>query len=456
MKFKVTVVFTLYIALTVAIAWLLLNQMRWSKQNFAKQIFKEQVNSFVFSLNERYNRNRVAFLGLEGFINASDYVTYQEWNKNITNLHLSQNFPAISWIAYVRRLPEADLEIFIEKIRAQKIDYKIWPHTYDAYSFPVVYISPSSFSSLMGYNFSTNPSTQNALEQSISSRKLVEASSLTTKFGKLKKSERVFFLPIVNPDTEQVTGWIAANLNFSTIIQQTINGLNFKSVKLRVYAGDTKNINQLIYQFNQDPDVDSNYALKKTIEFGSTTWTFAFSTTLPTQNLITVSAFFLVLLLLLVALSVGLFLYFHYLKKSGAALFDDLPEKKILAGTQYAFIATDNKGLITYFNPSAEKLLGYKAEEMIGKQTPASFHDPKEMKDRAEELSEIMGRAINPEFEVFVALAEKNTPENRRWIYIRKDQSRVNVQLSVTALKNGAGEIDGYLGVAIEASQITL
>ena len=96
-------------------------------------------------------------------------------------------------------------------------------------------------------------------------------------------------------------------------------------------------------------------------------------------------------------------------------------------------------GIITLFNQSAEKLLGYSAAEMIGKQSPAIFHDPAEVAARAAELSRELGRTIDPGLEVFVSLARQGKTETREWSYVRKDGSRFPVLLSVSAMRNPDG-----------------
>ena len=58
------------------------------------------------------------------------------------------------------------------------------------------------------------------------------------------------------------------------------------------------------------------------------------------------------------------------------------------ATTEIAIVACDPGGLITFFNSGAEKMLGYKAEEMVGKHTPAIFHLESEMEQRGRELTE--------------------------------------------------------------------
>ncbi|MEG2042365.1 MAG: PAS domain S-box protein, partial [Hafnia sp.] len=58
------------------------------------------------------------------------------------------------------------------------------------------------------------------------------------------------------------------------------------------------------------------------------------------------------------------------------------------SATKVSIIATDRDGVIRVFNEGAEHLLGYSAEELIGKCTPALFHDPAEVDVRGRELSQ--------------------------------------------------------------------
>ena len=118
----------------------------------------------------------------------------------------------------------------------------------------------------------------------------------------------------------------------------------------------------------------------------------------------------------------------------------------ILANAASAIIATTPDGVITHFNPKAERMLGYTAVETIGRQTLGVFHDPAEVVARASELSRELGREIAPGFEVFVARAgQSETPE---WTYVRKDGSRLPVLLSMSALRDTSGNISGFLSIA--------
>jgi PAS domain S-box-containing protein len=129
-----------------------------------------------------------------------------------------------------------------------------------------------------------------------------------------------------------------------------------------------------------------------------------------------------------------------------------LLQQAILDGANYTIISTDRNGIIRTFNRAAERLLGYSAAEVVGKMTPLPLHDLEEVKQRAEELSQELGRAIAPGFECFVAKASQGKVEEREWTYVRKDGDRFPILLSVTELRDAAGTLTGFLGIGSDIS----
>ncbi len=125
----------------------------------------------------------------------------------------------------------------------------------------------------------------------------------------------------------------------------------------------------------------------------------------------------------------------------------------IFEAAGYSIISTTPEGLITSFNQAAELMLGYRADEMIGRQTPAIIHEGSEVVARAAEFSAELGMTIEPGFEVFVARSRRHLPNTYEWTYIRKDGSRLPVLLSVTALRDDSGTISGFLGIAADISE---
>ncbi len=126
----------------------------------------------------------------------------------------------------------------------------------------------------------------------------------------------------------------------------------------------------------------------------------------------------------------------------------------ILQNANVAVISTDSTGIIRSFNPTAERWLGWRADELVGLKTLVCFHDPAEIDDYARELSTTLGLKIKPGFDVFVEKVRAGLAavDEREWTYVRKDGSRFPVWLSVTALRNKRGHVTGYFGVASNIS----
>ena len=114
------------------------------------------------------------------------------------------------------------------------------------------------------------------------------------------------------------------------------------------------------------------------------------------------------------------------------------------AATEYSIIGTTPSGIVTVFNEGAERMLGYEADEIVGKLTPAVIHLPAEVAARAVELG------IEPGFEVFAAAARRGEAETREWTYVRKDGTHFPVSLTVTAMRDGDGALAGFIGIATD------
>ncbi|MCK0136772.1 PAS domain S-box protein [Arenibacter sp. S6351L] len=113
-----------------------------------------------------------------------------------------------------------------------------------------------------------------------------------------------------------------------------------------------------------------------------------------------------------------------------------------------AIITTDDKGVINHFNHGAEYLLGYSASEIIGTQIPSVFANMEEVERFRQDLSQKYGKYP------LKGLAENNEFDVREWTYIKKDGSKITVQVTISAIKDTHGEITGSLTVASDITAI--
>jgi PAS domain S-box-containing protein len=108
----------------------------------------------------------------------------------------------------------------------------------------------------------------------------------------------------------------------------------------------------------------------------------------------------------------------------------------VVRSTQDAVLSKDLDGIVTSWNPAAERLYGYAAEEAIGQHI--SFLVPA---DRRNEEKTILQRVRN--------LERLETYETER---IRKDGARIDVALTISPLENPSR---GVVGASVIARDIT-
>lgn len=121
------------------------------------------------------------------------------------------------------------------------------------------------------------------------------------------------------------------------------------------------------------------------------------------------------------------------------------------ASDEVAVIATDINGVINLFNTGAQKLLGYAAEDVIGRLDLARFHDPDEMRAYLQDDARADGH-LPTAFQALTARAAQGT-WSRQWTFVRKDGERRQVRLSISPL-DGAGGLIGYVGMAVDLTPL--
>ena len=122
------------------------------------------------------------------------------------------------------------------------------------------------------------------------------------------------------------------------------------------------------------------------------------------------------------------------------------------ASDEVAVIATDTDGIITIFNTGAQRLLGYTAAEVVGERRLDAFHDPVELQAWLRPLATADGQ-VPGVFEALSARAEGQT-YSRQWTLLRKDGQRRQVRLSISRMDGANGERIGYVGMAIDITEI--
>ena len=106
-------------------------------------------------------------------------------------------------------------------------------------------------------------------------------------------------------------------------------------------------------------------------------------------------------------------------------------QSTILENITESVIVTDLTGMIIYWNKGAQALFGYTFEEVLGK-TPALLYPDMDEQQLAQDLQQVL------QGQDYIGV----------WKGRRKDATTVWVAIKTTLLRNSAGEVLGFIGVA--------
>jgi len=102
-----------------------------------------------------------------------------------------------------------------------------------------------------------------------------------------------------------------------------------------------------------------------------------------------------------------------------------------------AIIGKRLDGVVTSWNAGARRIYGYTAEEMIGASIVRVIPP-----DRIEEFTQIMGR-----------LQQGHRVDHFETVRLRKDGARINVSITISPIKNAAGQIIGASTIARDITE---
>lgn len=128
-------------------------------------------------------------------------------------------------------------------------------------------------------------------------------------------------------------------------------------------------------------------------------------------------------------------------------------QNAIFQSVNFSSIATDTEGVIQIFNVGAERMLGYSADEVVDKLSLTAISDPLDIQERAARLSRETQTLIATDFEALVYKAARASEDMYELTYLRKDGSRLQVVVLVTALRDSNQKIIGYMVISNDTTE---
>ncbi|MDC8830755.1 CHASE domain-containing protein [Alteromonas gilva] len=452
------------------------------------------------AVRERVGRYTFGLLSLRGAISAFDINNLQHANMNAyaVSQNYAVNYPGARGFGFIRRVEADDLAEFLTRARDDRPDGQFELRSLSRHNnskFIIQYIMPESANlQAIGLDIGSEAMRRRSAVAAATTNSIQLTAPITLVQANKKPLQGFLILqPVYNslavPDSPEermaaLVGWTYAPLLIDEILS-SVSGLR-NDVSITIV--DNTAAEPITFFDRRDESVLADLQTNQNLQLFGRNWqiqltpkqAFIDNLRLPDKNQAFSNAMAVVVSLALIILSLQLLwsrraenkryeqelalanqraleLNNERLENEVAARTHEIAQanilqRSILEGAGYALIATDTDGIISVFNPAAERLLGYSASEVVGKTTPAPFHLRAEVEAEAKALTEELGVEVTPGFEVFVARVKDGQTITNDWTYVRKDGSHVPVRLSVTSLLDDSCVQFGYLGIAFDLS----
>jgi PAS domain S-box-containing protein len=449
-----------------------------------QEIFAERVAAAEASIQVRITTYIDALRGSAAFFAAAKTVGRDDWRAYAESLHLAARYPGMNGIGVIYPVRPEETSAWLDRMRANGVtDLNIRPfpattETASDVKYVITLVEPFERNRVsIGRNIATEPSRRLAAEQGRDTGEPRMNRRIPGSRDAQRRSGFLLYVPLYQKGAAIGTvaerraahlGWIYAQF-FSDNFLNGVLGPMSDTLQLHFFEDGALTRDHLLFASGAagtpDPATPAiigrgplpAFALVTTMEMAGQRFQLGWRRGAKyiagdQSQLPWVAGGFSLTTLLLAGLVMNLQSTGQRARALAAERTEELAAARhrlqaVLDGTTFSVIATTPAGLIEVFNAGAERMLGYAAAEMVGRQDPVILHLPEEVAARATELGAQFGRHIAPGFEVLVAPARLKKADEREWTYVRKDGSRLPVLLSVTALRGVNGDITGYLSI---------
>ncbi len=337
--------------------------------------------------------------------NASDSVESNEWQAFVAGLRLQDDYPGVLGLGFARFAPAGALAALNKEVR-------VWPEGHRDLYAPVLYLEPRSARNLVaiGFDLMSEPVRRDAMVASMQSGKMT-ASGPITLVQEISGPKQVGFLmfnPVYGKDASgqpALKGFVYSPFRMDDLMHGIFGG-RLREVRVDIRFQDANG--QLMYTSARSGAGPSFTRLSsvENVAVGANgqSWTLAIRPTAVFDATVDQGKSFMVLVMgTLISL-----LFFgasrnlvheraaavrdkdqsvRQLEQQTASLEESEARFKLLTShiRNHAIVLLDPDGTITTWNEGAEKLFGYRSEEIVG--VPLQSLSPESDSRRSMELA---------------------------------------------------------------------
>lgn len=465
----------------------------WQQQRQARETdlhaeFLRNAALFSSELRERLNLHAQFLRTLGAYFATHPQPSAAEWRRFSGGIELKKNLPGATVFGFTAAINGNSLDAFEANARRllEQPGYRIHPQATASQVYPVLYLAPATpaHDGALGFDMGSEALRRQAIQLAAQVGDVVMSGRITLYFDKDAAIPGFLMVaPVYRADmpTHNVEQRRKALLGvvFSayrmTELMHSLRQRMDQNLAIRIYDAYSQEASEApqepVLYADSNPELqpeDIERSSQIEIDFGRRTWLLEFrqrrqgaegalidDTNFTLVGGLSISALVAIIFFVLIGHRQRAMTYAMRLTSDlrraeiSARGADKLKQAVLDAATEIAIVATDTDGVITIFNRGAENMLGYRASEVIGKATPAVYHEPQEFQARKKALTENLGRPV-ADVEVFAAMALRHGSEHRQWTFISQGGEMLHVDQVVTLQRNSEGGVDGYVIVAVD------
>lgn len=421
--------------------------------------FQTEMELRYTSLVRELNQQKEILFGIRGLFYASKNVSRDEFNAYVAPVQ--QRYPELQAVEWIPRVRHSERRAFEEAARSEGFStYSIneinekgraVPAGKREEYFPVYYLYPLFGNEVvLGYDLGSNPVRLEAINESRESGRDVVSSRIQLLQDSSQQFAYLHIIPVYNQFSataaarkKNLKGFVLgvfriADIFTSALFKVSRQGLGLNMDLIDESANDE---NSMLYYHKARASGPSrlDFAYQKSLIIGGRQWTLRgwatedFVNRQRTMGPYLVLAAGLVITLLLVAF---LWESRKEVEVSRSAM------DSIIDASLHPIIMIDDQARVTLFNPAAEDMFGYTADEVMGKNVKMLMPEPYH-----EEHDAYVSR--------FMRTREaKIIGKGREVVGKRRDGSMFPIFLSVSEMPHASRNLGRFLGMLIDITEL--
>jgi len=428
----------------------------------AEQDFIVKCQEMQHEISDRLDDHVRILLSGAALFKASDVVTRAQWHIFTQHQQVEKQLPGIQGIGFSLQIPRAELTRQVQKMRHEGFpEYKLWPDGDREVYSSIIYLEPFAGRNLraFGYDMLSEPVRRAAMERArdTDSAALSGKVVLVQEMDEEVQAGTLMYVPVyrkglpiatVEQRRAAIYGWVYSPYRMNDLMQGILGKYTMvgeEQVRLQIFAGPEPTHQTLLYESlpagnkNSRGQISDQSPVRFTrqnfLDFSGQGWTLRFQQTgggLSPREYITpwlTGVGGILITLLLFALIRSLLNTHADAQRIAEKLTEELREsenraRSITEAAQDAILMMDPNGRVSYWNPAAERTLGYTNSEALGKDVHLLLAPPRYLEAH---------RAASPVFQQTgrgAAMGKLLDLEA-----LRKDGTEIAVQLSFASVR---------------------